>query len=157
MKKYNKFNLATNHGNLGELMIVKNGKKKGAGDSYAVYTLLGEVLEPYGIKLFGNWNGLEGWELRGCTLDKKFPEENFPILQEMYNFIDADIYICLERNEQCEYGFYFNTKTLATKLVEWRWEQIKKFRSFNSFAEFWAERKNCRKKYEKMLPKEDNL
>ena len=28
MKKYNKYNLATNYGNLEELMIAKEGKKK---------------------------------------------------------------------------------------------------------------------------------
>lgn len=151
MKKYDKYNLATNYGNLGELIIVKNGKKKGAGDNGAVYTLLCEVLQPYGINLCGNWTGLTGWELRGCVLDKKFPEENFPILQEMYGFENADIYICLERTDSCEYGFYFNTDTLNIKLVEYRWGEIERHRCFHSFAEFWAERKVCKKKYNKIL------
>lgn len=151
MKKYDEYNLATNYGNLVELIIVKNGKKKGVGDNYAVYTLLCEVLQPYGINLCGNYTGLTGWELRGCMLDKNFPEENFPILQEMYNFINADIYICLERTDSCEYGFYFNTESLNIRLVEYVWGEVKKDRFFNSFAEFWAERKLVKKKYSKML------
>jgi hypothetical protein len=90
-------------------------------------------------------------------LDKKFPEENFPILVQMYGWNNADIYVCLERNDWCEYGFYFNTETLKIRLVEMRWGDIKKDCFYDSFAEFWAERKTVKKKYNKMLPKKDIL
>ena len=36
-----------------------------------------------------------------------------------------------------------------------RLEEDLNFTVFYSFAEFWAERNNCKKKYERMLPKED--
>jgi len=157
MKKYNENNyepmLKNNY--LTDLIITKNGKKKGVGDNSSVYRITSDFLRPYGINLWGCWVGLDGWELRQTTLDKNFPLENFPILVQMYGFTNADIYICLERNSMCEYGFYFNTETLKIRLVEYRWGEIKKDCFFNSFAEFWAERKNCKKKYEKMLPKED--
>ena len=136
---------------LTDLMIIKNGKRKGTGDNYGAFILTEEFLKDYGIRLFGAWTGLDGYVLRGTYLDKNFPEENFPILQQMYGFTNADIYVCLDRNEICEYGFYFNTETLKIRLVEYRWGDVKKERFFNSFTEFWAERKAAKRDYNKLL------
>lgn len=151
MKKYNKYDLVTKDFNLTDLMVVSQNGKKGIGDNYGVYTLLNETLRPYGIELIGSWAGLEGLVLRHAYLDKNFPEENFPILVQMYGWENTEIYICLERNNECEYGFYFHTATLAIRLVEYRWGSIKKFRSFETFADFWVERKIFKKKYGKMI------
>ena len=159
MKKFTKkYNPIFKDFKLTELITLKdNGKKKSIGNNFSVHTLVNETLRPYGIHLWGAWKLQEGTEVRCTILDEDFPEENFPILHQMYSWINADIYICLERNESCEYGFYFNTETFKIRLVEYRWGEIKKDCFFNSFGEFWAERKNCKKKYERMLPKEDKL
>lgn len=155
MKKYNKYDTMFNNYYLTDLLTLKNGKKKGLGNNVAVMQITDDLLRPYGIALFGAWTGLDGISLRHCHLYKNFPVENFPILQQMYGWDNSDIYICLERADTCEYGFYFNTETEKIRLVEYRWGEVKKDCFFNSFAEFWAERKTKRMKYQNMLPKED--
>lgn len=151
MKKYDKYNILLNNYYLTDLMIVKRGKRKGLGGNSSVYMMLSEFLRPYGVHLWGNWSGLPGNILLGCYLDKRFPAENFPILKQMYGWSNAEIYICLDRNSDCEYGFYFNDSDDTIKLVEYRLGSIVKSAVFKSFAEFWDKRKEVKLKYDKLF------
>jgi hypothetical protein len=155
MKKYNEYNPIFTNFYLTELLTIKDKNRKKVGDNYSLYLLIDDYLKDYGVYLFGEYHLQEGTILRGCTIDKKFPIENFPLLAQMYGWQNVDIYICLKRTEHCDYGFYFNTESLTIRLVEYRWGSVKKDRFYFSFAEFWTEAKTVKNKYSKLLPKED--
>ena len=152
MEKYSKYNQMFTDYKLTELLTtVHKGKKKAVANNFAVYTLVSEILLPYGIHLWGGYNFQEGTELRHCNLDSEFPEENFPILQQMYGWDNAEIYICLTRTEDSEYGFYFNTESLKIRVVQLSFGDIVAEKSYYTFSEFWAEREENGRNYSKIL------
>lgn len=151
MKKYNKYDALFQNYNLTELLVYKKGNRKGLAAKTSVSTMTDRLLNPYGINLWYHWTGLEGLVLRGCSINKDFPAVNFPIIVQMYGWLDSDIYICLERTEDCEYGFYYNTEKETCKLVEYRWGEIKKEKLFDNFYIMWSEVKKMKNKYYEIL------
>lgn len=142
MKKYSKHKTIFRNFYLTDLMVIKKGKRKGLGDNMSVITLTNALLEPYGINLWGGWTGIPDLTLRLANLDEKFPIKNFPILKQMYSWLDVDIYIMIERTENFENGFFFNNQDDKVRMVKYVWGSIEKEIIFNSFAEMWKNRKD---------------
>lgn len=152
MKKYNSWLLTFRDYNLTSLMTTNNGKKKDVGDNYNVYTVLSDLLLDYGIHLC-HCTKIRNSDIvvRSMILDKKFPIENFEIIEQCYGYNNAEVDICLERNDSCEYSFLFNTETKSCTLEKHVWGEVEKSRLFNSFAELWAAKKGVKNNIEKLF------
>lgn len=109
-KKYDEENPLFYNYVLTDLLLVKrNNRKKTIGNSTGVHLILADFLESYGIYLFANVV-VEDLHLKSVKIPLDFPEENIPILHQIYGYKDIVVDIQLNGYDSCAYSFGFGTK-----------------------------------------------
>ncbi len=155
MKIYNEFRPLFRNYSLTELVTVSKGKKKLTGDNLAVYEIVDEFLADYGVYFNFSTKYIDtDITVRAMILDKGFPLENYPIIEQCYGYSNAKVYICLERTDNYDISFLFDTETKSCTLHKQVWGNVEKEAVFNSFADLWTARKNVKGKLEKLFKKE---
>jgi len=81
--------------NLTDLMLLKKKDRKiKSNENSALYILLRQKLEEYGLSLFGQFERND-LTFRGVRMLDDFPIENEPILKQLYGYIDFTTHIQL--------------------------------------------------------------
>lgn len=108
-------------------------------NNYSVYILLTDYLSGYGVYACGETMicGLDKSHTKhkviSCTLDKDIPVENIGIILQMYGYKNALVNICLDRNEEREFSFWFNTNDESCELEKLFYSNVLWNRKYSSF------------------------
>lgn len=154
MKIYNAFIPLFRDYNLTELITTSKGKKKLTGDNLAIYHIVDEFLADYGIRFSMSTKYIDSdITVRAMRLDKDFPLENYPIIEQCSGYTNAKVYIGLEVTDYHDISFLFDTETKSCTLHKQVWGEIRKEAVFNSFADLWTAKKEV-ESYEELFKEE---
>lgn len=97
--------------NLTDLMLLKKKERKiKFNENSALYILLRQKLEEYGLSLFGQFERND-LTFRGVIMLDDFPIENEPILKQLYGYIDFTTHIQLRGFDNFAVAFDYNVDT----------------------------------------------
>lgn len=137
--KYNPYLLTQRDYHLTELMEYKED------NSYSSFVMVSDYLKLYGIHVIGkthmfdlNKNGLKN-EVRAITLDKDFPIENAPLIEQLYGYENSLVFVALDRDENREYGFWFNLEDKSCELERLEYGNVKFSKKYGSFKEMFVD------------------
>jgi len=114
-------------------------------DDYSKFIVLSDYLKLYGIHIVGKTNMFNtnktklGNEVCAIILDKNFPVENHPLFEELYGYEDSVVFIALNRDENREYGFWFNQKDKTYELERLVYGKPTFSKKYNSFEEMFID------------------
>lgn len=117
------------------MLLEKKGRKvhKKILDNTALHELLNQMLEEYGIQLFGQFDRND-MRFRGIRLLKGFPIENEPLIHQLYGYEDFEAYIQLDGFYDFATAFIYNTSTQHCELQRHRWGVVTNRKNYYSLA-----------------------
>ena len=124
---------------LTDLMILKkNNRNCKLGQNYAVNLILDEMLNQYGIGVFGQFV-TGNLTLRGIMIFEGFPEENIEIIKQLYGFKNFTVHIQLKGFDDYALAFDYNIDTEECELQKHSWGSIKDRKSYKSISKMLKE------------------
>lgn len=121
--------------NLTELMLLKKKERKiKFNENSALYILLRQKLEEYGLSLFGQFERND-LTFRGVRMLDDFPIENEPILKQLYGYIDFTAHIQLRGFDNFAVAFDYNVDTGKCELQRHSWRSVTDRINFDTLSE----------------------
>lgn len=121
--------------NLTDLMLLKKKERKiKFNENLALYILLRQKLEEYGLSLFGQFERND-LTFRGVRMLDDFPIENEPILKQLYGYNDFTTHIQLRGFDNFAVAFDYNVDTGKCELQRHSLGSVTHRINFNTLSE----------------------
>lgn len=137
MREYNEFNLLTKNYCLTDFSKVK---KK---ENYNQYLLVSDVLESYGINMFGAFEVSPDFKVYGVNIHKGFNPINFEIIRQFYGYENITVDIGLmgftPNNDRSICFIEYNTSKDSIVLKELSFGSECFRKEYDSFKSLWEE------------------
>lgn len=116
-----------------------NLNKINSTNNYSAYVLLTDYLSGYGVYACGGTTICDldkthtKHKVISCILDNDIPVENIGIILQFYGYKDALVNVCLSRNDEREFAFWFNTNDESCELEKLIYGTIKWSKKYPDF------------------------
>ena len=120
---------------LTDLMLLKKKDRKiKFNENSALYILLRQKLEEYGLSLFGQFERND-LTFRGVRMLDDFPIENEPIIKQLYGYIDFVTHIQLRGFDNFAVAFDYNVDNGKCELQRHYWGSVTHRINFDTLSE----------------------